>query len=171
MPWSRAKQLPEDEKSADAAKARARALEYLAGRELSSAVVYERLCRWFTAEAAAQAVAELVEQGWLDDARYARIKAQSLLAARKSRRAAARTLKEQGLREEQITAALAEFYDAQDEEEDPELAAATALVTGRYRAKLAAGRRDLVTAALARRGFSYPVIRAALAAAEEQTLA
>lgn len=35
--------------------------------------------------------------------------------------------------------------------------------SGHYAAKLAAGKRDQVAAALARRGFSHSVIRAALA--------
>ena len=37
-----------------------------------------------------------------------------------------------------------------------------------YRSKLAAGRRDLVVAALMRRGFAYPVIKEAVRRAEEQ---
>ena len=40
---------------------------------------------------------------------------------------------------------------------------ARALVERHYAAKLAAGKRDQVAAALARRGFSHSVIRAALA--------
>ena len=50
-----------------------------------------------------------------------------------------------------------------DDGEDPELANARALVERHYAAKLAAGKRDQVAAALARRGFSHSVIRAALA--------
>ena len=42
-----------------------------------------------------------------------------------------------------------------------------ALVEGRYRGKLAAGRKDLVVAALARRGFAYPVIKEAIRRVEE----
>lgn len=41
------------------------------------------------------------------------------------------------------------------------------LVQRRYRTKLEAGRKDLVTAALLRRGFAYPVVREALRRAEE----
>ena len=47
------------------------------------------------------------------------------------------------------------------------LEAAAALVEGRYRGKLAAGRKDLVVAALARRGFAYPVIKEAIRRVEE----
>ena len=45
--------------------------------------------------------------------------------------------------------------------------AAAALVDSRYRKKLAIGRRDLVVAALQRRGFAYPVIKEAIRRVEE----
>ena len=51
--------------------------------------------------------------------------------------------------------------------EDPELEVAAALVEGHYRKKLEAGRRDLVIAALQRRGFSYSVIKEAIRRVEE----
>ena len=44
----------------------------------------------------------------------------------------------------------------------PELETARALVQRQYAAKLAAGKRDQVAAALARRGFSHAVIREVL---------
>ena len=43
----RGRPLAEEEKSTDAAKARARAMELLAGQELSSGQLYERLGRRF----------------------------------------------------------------------------------------------------------------------------
>ncbi|MBP8729043.1 MAG: RecX family transcriptional regulator, partial [Faecalibacterium sp.] len=46
--------------------------------------------------------------------------------------------------------------------------AAAALVEGHYRKKLEAGRRDLVIAALQRRGFSYSVIKEAIRRIEEE---
>ena len=128
--------LAEEEKSTDAAKARARAMELLAGQELSSGQLYERLGRKFTQPTAAAVVAEMVERQYVDDERYARTRAHGLLAARKSG--------------------------------DPELEAAAALVEGRYRSKLAAGRKDLVVAALARRGFAYPIIKEAIKRVEEE---
>ena len=48
--------LAEEEKSTDAAKARARAMELLAGQELSSGLHYERMGRKFTPPTAAAAV-------------------------------------------------------------------------------------------------------------------
>ena len=162
----RGRPLAEEEKSTDAAKARARAMELLAGQELSSGQLYERLGRRFTQPTAAAVVAEMVERQYVDDERYARTRAQGLLAARKSRRAAAQDLRQKGLDAQQISAALEEVYAPDEAGEDPELEAAAALVEGRYRGKLAAGRKDLVVAALARRGFAYPVIKEAIKRAE-----
>lgn len=106
----RGRPLAEEEKSTDAAKARARAMELLAGQELSSGQLYERLGRKFTQPTAAAVVAEMVERQYVDDERYARTRAHGLLAA---------------------------------------------------------GRKDLVVAALARRGFAYPVIKEAIRRVEE----
>ena len=164
----RGRPLAEEEKSTDAAKARARAMELLAGQELSSGQLYERLGRKFTQPTAAAVVAEMVERQYVDDERYARTRAHGLLAARKSRRAAAQNLRQKGLDAQQISAALEEAYAPDEAGGDPELEAAAALVEGRYRGKLAAGRKDLVVAALARRGFAYPVIKEAIRRVEEE---
>ena len=102
--------LAEEEKSTDAAKARARAMELLAGQELSSGQLYERLGRKFTQPTAAAVVAEMVERQYVDDERYARTRAHGLLVARKSRRAAAQDLRQKGLDAQQISAALEEVY-------------------------------------------------------------
>lgn len=167
MGWSRRPPRPAEERSEDGAKARARALELLAGQELPSGVLYERLCRSFTEQAAAFAVAEMVQHGYVDDARYAEARAHSLLCARKSRRAAAQDLRQKGLTAQQAQTALDAVYTAPDADgESPELAAAAALIDSRYRTKLSTGRRDLVVAALLRRGFAYPVVRQAVARAE-----
>ncbi len=161
MAWQRGRRQPQ-EKSPDPAEARTRALAMLAGRDYATAELYEKLCARFTPEAAAETVAGLVELGYLDDARYAAVRARSLQRARKSRLAAALDLRGKGLTEEQIDAALDAAYAPDEEGADPELEAARALVAGTYRAKLEAGRRDLVAAALARRGFPHRVIRQAL---------
>ena len=117
---------------------------------------------------AAAAGAELVERQYVDDVRYARTRAHGLLVARKSRRAAAQDLRQKGLDAQQISAALEEVYAPDEAGGDPELEAAAALVEGRYRSKLAAGRKDLVVAALARRGFAYPIIKEAIKRVEEE---
>ena len=135
---------------------------------MSSAQLYERLCYGFTEQAAAAAVAEMVERDYVNDDRYAEARAHSLLAARKSRRAAAQNLRQKGLSGTQIEQALESVYAPDEDGESPELEAAAALVQSRYMKKLADGRRDLVVAALQRRGFAYSVIKEAIKRAEEE---
>ena len=168
MSFYRSRPKAEEEKCADPAKARSRALDILCAREISSAQLYERLCSSFTQQAAAAAVAEMVELDYVNDQRYAEVRAHGLLMARKSRRAAAQNLRQKGLDQQQIQQALEQVYAPDEEGRDPELAAACALVESRYLGKLLAGRRDLVVAALQRRGFAYPVIREAVRQAEEE---
>ena len=143
--------LAEEEKSIDAAKARTRAMELLAGQELSSGQLYERLNRRYTQQTSAAVVAEMVQREYINAARYAETRAHALLAAKKSRQQA-----------------LDAVYTSDVSGEDPELEAAAALVEGHYRKKLEAGRRDLVIAALQRRGFSYSVIKEAIRRIEEE---
>ena len=100
--YQKRRPLTEEEKSSDVAKARARALETLAAQEVSSGQLYERLCRRFTEQAAAEVVAEMVQREYVNDERYAEARAHSLLAARKSRRAAARNLRQKGLSAQQV---------------------------------------------------------------------
>ena len=80
MAWYRGARHPLDEaeKSTDAAKARARAMELLAGQELSSGGLYERLNRRFAGQTAAAVVAEMVEREYVNDARYAETRAHGL---------------------------------------------------------------------------------------------
>ena len=68
----------------------------------------------------------------------------------------------------QIEQALENVYAPDADGESPELEAAAALVQSRYMKKLADGRRDLVVAALQRRGFAYSVIKEAIKRAEEE---
>ena len=158
----------EPEKCADPAKARARALDALAAREMTSGQLYERLCVRFTEQTSAAVVAEMVEREYVNDERYAEARAHGLLAAKKSRRAAAQNLRQKGLSTQQIEQALEVVYAPEEGGEDPELEAAAGLVDGRYRKKLEAGRRDLVVAALMRRGFAYAVIKEAIKKVEEE---
>ena len=74
--------VPEEEKCADPAKARVRALDALAAREMTSTQLYERLCNRFTEQAAAAAVAEMLELDYVNDDRYAEARAHGLLMAR-----------------------------------------------------------------------------------------
>ena len=116
----------------------------------------------------AKLLAEMGELDYVNDDRYAEARAHSLLAARKSRRAAAQNLRQKGLSGAQIEQALESVYAPDADGESPELEAAAALVRSRYMKKLADGRRDLVVAALQRRGFAYSVIKEAIKRAEEE---
>lgn len=165
------RELTEDEKCADEARARAKAAELLAARELCSAELYKRLCRRFTQRAAAAAVADMTSLGYVDDARYAEVCVHSLVSARKSRRAAADTLRRRGLDEAVVSAAIEAAYAADEDGRDPEADAAAELIRRHYRSKLAAGRGDLVTAALLRRGFGCGTAIKAVKAAEAEFLA
>ena len=166
--YKRRRPKQEEEKCADPAKARVRALDALAAREMTSTQLYERLCSRFTEQAAAAAVADMVELDYVNDDRYAAARAHGLLMARKSRRAAAQDLRQKGLSSAQIEQALERVSAPDEDGESPELEAAAALVESRYRKTLADGRRDLVVAALQRRGFAYPVIKEAIRRAEEE---
>ncbi len=130
--------LAEEEKSIDAAKARTRAMELLAGQELSSGQLYERLNRRYTQQTSAAVVAEMVQREYINDARYAETRAHALLAAKKSRRAAAQNLRQKGLAAGEVQQALDAVYTPDVSGEDPELEAAAALVEGHYRKKLEA---------------------------------
>ena len=76
--YQKRRPLTEEEKSSDVAKARARALETLAAQEVSSGQLYERLCRRFTEQAAAEVVAEMVQREYVNDERYAEARAHSV---------------------------------------------------------------------------------------------
>ena len=128
MAFYRRRPRPDAEKCADPAKARASALETLVGQEVSANMLYERLCRRYTEQAAAAAVAEMVQLDYVNDARYAEARAHSLLAARKSRRAAAQSLRQKGLAPAEVVGALEAVYAPEDGGDDPELEAAAALV-------------------------------------------
>ena len=144
----------------------ARQLGYMpnsAARDHAAGELYQKLCRKFDEHSAAYAVARAGELGLLNDADFARRRAAELLRKRKSRREILLDLTAKGIDRDTVAEAVEALYAEADDGEDPELANARALVERHYAAKLAAGKRDQVAAALARRGFSHSVIRAALA--------
>ncbi len=130
-------------------------------------MLYERLCRRFTEQAAAAAVAEMVQLDYVNDDRYAEARAHSLLAARKSRRAAAQNLRQKGLSAPQVAAALEAVYAPDEDGENPELSCRRA--GGQpLPPKAGHGPRAVVVAALQRRGFAYPVMKEAIKRVEEE---
>lgn len=142
-------------------KAVDKALDYLALRDHAAGELYQKLCRKFDPHSAAAAVAKAQELGLLDDENFARRRAAELLAKRKSRREIDRDLAAKGIDRMVAQAVLEELF-APDEEDNPELEAARALVQRQYAAKLAAGKWQQVAAALARRGFPHGIIRTVL---------
>ena len=152
--------LEELRRQSDTRKALDKAMDLLSLRDHAAGELYQKLCRKFDGPSAAYAVAKAQELGLLDDAAFARRRAAELLRKRKSRRAILDDLAAKGIDRDTAAEAVEALYV--DEEQDPELTAAAQLVQRHYAAKLAAGRRDQVAAALARRGFSHAVIRQAL---------
>ena len=89
-------------------------------------------------------------------------RAAELLRKRKSRREILNDLSAKGIDRDTAADVAEELFAETGDGESPELETARALVQRQYAAKLAAGKRDQVAAALARRGFSHAVIREVL---------
>ena len=98
------------------------------------------------------------ELGLLNDVSFARRRAAELLRKRKSRREILNDHLAKGIDRDTAADVVEELFAETDDGESPELETARALVQRQYAAKLAAGKRDQVAAALARRGFSHAVI-------------
>lgn len=150
-------------------KAADKALEYLSLRDYASGELYQKLLARFDEHSAAAAVAKAAELGLLNDENFARHRAKYLFGRHKSRREIARHLAEKGVDRETADRVLEELYEAGQPSggPSPEAAAVLALLRKSYAQKLAGGRRDLVLAALSRRGFSYAAVREALEWYEE----
>lgn len=145
----------------DLRKAKDKALSLLSLRDHAGGELYEKLCQKFDEHTAAAAVAEMRRLDLLDDARFARHRAKYLAGQNKSAREIRRKLLEKGIDRETADAAVAGL-------DTDETDACRAVLEKSYRRKLESGRRDLVIAALARRGFSYGVIKAAIEAVEAE---
>lgn len=156
-------QIEDLRKQSDTRCALDKAMDYLSLRDHAAGELYQKLCRKFDEHSAAYAVARAGELGLLNDADFARRRAAELLRKRKSRREILLDLTAKGIDRDTAAEAVEALYECEEEGEDPELATARALVQRHYAAKLAAGKRDQVAAALARRGFSHAIIREALA--------
>ena len=154
--------IEELRKKSETRRALDKAMDYLALRDHATGELYQKLCRKFDAHSAAYAVARAGELGLLNDAGVARRRAAELLRKRKSRREILNDLSAKGIDRDTAAEVVEELFAEGEDGENPELATARALVERQYAAKLAAGKRDQVAAALARRGFSHAVIREVL---------
>ena len=163
-------QIEDLRKQSDTRRALDKAMDYLSLRDHAAGELYQKLCRKFDEHSAAYAVARAGELGLLNDADFARRRAAELLRKRKSRRAILDDLHAKGIDRGAAAEAVEALFaqSEEDEEENPELVNARALVERHYAAKLAQGKWQQVAAALARRGFSHSVIRQALADAETE---
>ena len=155
-------QIEELRKKSDTRRALDKAMDYLALRDHAAGELYQKLCRKFDAHSAAYAVARAGELGLLNDAGFARRRAAELLRKRKSRREIMQDLNAKGIDRDTAAEVVEELFVETDDGENPEVQTARALVQRQYASKLAAGKRDQVAAALARRGFSHAVIREVL---------
>ena len=99
--------------------------------------------------------------GLLDDTAFAVRRAAYLAQKGKSRRETDRLLAGLGICREDREAALEQLPDAEED-------TLRRLVEKQYKSKLAAGKRDTVAAALARRGYGGSLIRRVLAEYEEE---
>ena len=160
-PW----QIEDLRKKSDTRRALDKAMDLLALRDHAAGELYDKLCRKFDPHSAAAAVARAGELGLLNDEDFARRRAAELLRKRKSRREILMDLNKKGI-DRDTAAAVVEALG--DEEEDPDLASARALVQRQYASKLAQGKEPQVAAALARRGFSHSVIRTVLQEARDE---
>lgn len=159
-------QVEDLRKQSDTRRALDKAMDYLSLRDHAAGELYQKLCRKFDGPSAAYAVARAQELGLLNDADFARHRAAELLRKRKSRREILTDLSAKGIDRDVAAEAVEALYQTDEDGEDPELATARTLVERRYAAKLAAGKREQVAAALARRGFSHAIIREVLAETE-----
>ncbi len=151
------------QKKSDARRALDKAMDLLALRDHAAGELYQKLCRKFDAPTAAAAVAKAGELGLLNDEAFARRRAAELLRKRKSRREILQDLAAKGIDRAAAAAAVEALAPAgPDGAEDPDLASARALAARQYARKLAEGKTQQVMAALARRGFSHAVIKAAV---------
>ena len=158
--------LEELRRKSDAQRAKDKAFGYLAAREHASGELYQKLCRDFDEHTAAAAVAKMDELGLLNDEAFARRAVEWLLSKNKSRSEILRWMAGRGVDRELARQALDEVYEEQQADAPeglgPEGAAALRLVEKQYAAKLAAGKKQNVLAALARRGFAAGEARRAV---------
>lgn len=127
--------------------------------------MYTKLCQKLDdRQSAAAAVARCAELGLLNDEAFARHRAKYLLERGKSPRQIMGHLQEKGVPRELARDAVDELYETASPVDT-----VAALVQKSYVRKLAAGKRDSVIAALARRGFAYGDIKEGLARVEQDS--
>lgn len=148
-------ELKQLQDASDLRRAKDKALTFLSLRTYASTELYAKLCRNFDEHTAAAAVGEMQRLELLDDEAFVRQRAAYLQTQKKSRREIGMKLAQLGLDRQLIDEALRELPAEDTDTLD-------LLIERRYAAKLAAGQRDKVAAALLRRGFSGAAVRQAI---------
>jgi regulatory protein len=147
----------------DERKAKDKALYYISMRDYASKELFDKLALKFDADTCAAAVAEMQRLDLINDAAFAVHRAKYLAKQNKSVSTIKQTLAQKGISKEDIAAALDEATPADDD-------ACCAIIKKSYMRKLENGDTDKVIAAMARRGFSYGAIKAALERVNEEDL-
>ncbi len=138
-------------------RAKGKALTLLTGRDYSSAGLVKKLCEFYPKQSAQRACDEMLRLGLIKDEDYARRIAEELISRKgMSRKMAAAYMKNKGIDDDLALRAL-------DETEYDPAQSIKKIILSKYRRQLSdeTGFRRLY-AALARRGFAYEDIRAAI---------
>lgn len=151
-------------RASETRKAKNKALDYLSLRDYGSKELYQKLCQKFDAPSSAAAIAEMQRLNLLNDSAFAQHRAAYLFQKGKSRREVACILQKLGISREILEEVLQEAVP------QSEVEAICTLIQKKYLTKLAAGKRENVLAALARRGFSMRDCREAVMQIENSLL-
>lgn len=139
-------------------RAKQRAIWYLSQSDHSEKALYDKLCRGFSPRAAAFAVSQMCQKGYLDDRQYAVRLVKRLAGQNLSERAVREKLYQKGLPADLIREILEEEHLEMTETDR-----AVALLESQYRNRLSDPDDVAKTvAALQRRGFSYETIKESL---------
>ncbi len=142
----------------EAYRAKQRAVWFLSQGDLSERALYDKLCRNFTERAAAFAVAQMVEKGYINDYNYA----ERLIVKCKEKNLSKRAIKNQ-LFLKGVPTEIANTVLSNASLEESEISRAVALLKTKYKNKINTEEEIRKTvAALVRRGFSYSNIKTAL---------
>ena len=154
----------EAERDAEYERARKRAMYLLGSRAYSTAALREKLLNNYSEDTVERVVEDMTRYGFLDDEDYARRLASSIIRSKKYgiHRAKAE-MRRKGVPDELIEEALSE-YSPEDMAES-----LTELVRKKYSDRIQdRSERQKVIAALARRGYGFGEIKAAIVAVLEE---
>ena len=155
----------EESRDAEYERARKRAMYLLGSRPYSTAELREKLLNNYSEETADRVVEDMTRYGFLDDEDYARRLASSIIKGKKyGLHRAKAEMRRKGVPDELTEQVLSE-YSREDMTES-----LTELVRKKYADRITErDERQKVIAALARRGYGFGEIKAAITAVLEET--